>query len=401
MFKYLFVFICSFSLFVSIEIYYPMKKDSKLGEHICRYTEMIENHDAKTYVRPCEEGKYCSSSGITTSGSFGTSYSYYICRNHTNRFSIKVYNEECTSKFDCDTGLDCDNGKCSRYCGDSNWKPYRASGDPSNSIDPFWSCKSTDTTKESFYYFCGSFDSDNLPTCKISDKYDIIYPDYLKVKGTITLNGYYPNAGDTSKGQLYRIKSKESSYIGTVDDGNFVIDFQACKSGFALFFYPDKSLKDPYTGTDHHNNMYLMCVTLIDYDSVNGRVKYSINGDGEKIYNEDQVSRRYSEYNEPTLNQNILIKTELFKKYAEAFNKNLEECQKTENYNEPNTCNVDEIAKWYYFYNNLNNYLFYYSEEEKYEDVIKYLIQTSYPFYQSSKFLNIKYLISLLFLLLI
>jgi len=373
-----------------------MKKDSKLGEHICRYTERLENHEIKTYVKPCKEGKYCSgaNSGIFTTGTDGSSYNYYICKNITNRFSIKIYNEECESKFDCDTDLDCDNGKCTKTCTDSSWKPYKTN-------TASWDCKSPDSSKESYNYFCNEFVSDNSPTCKYGEEYDIT-PDYLKVQGILTLNTYYPNAGETGNNkQLYRKKSVESSYKGTVDDGTFVIDYRACKSAFALFFYPDKSLKDPYSGSYGNNKMYLMCVTLVDYDSDNGRVKYSINGDGEKIYNKDRVSNRYTGSIYPTLDGTILYKTELYKKYFEAINKNLEECQKTENYNAPATCNVDEIAKWKYFLDNENDYLFYYNEEEKYEDVIKYLIQRTYPFYQSSKFLNIKYLISLLFLLLI
>ncbi len=397
MFKYLFVFICSFSLFISDEIFYPMKKDSKLGEHICRYTERLENHDTKTYVKPCKEGKYCSStsSGISTSGTSGSSFNYYICKNITNRFPIKVYNEECESKFDCDTGLDCDNRRCTKSCSDSSWKPYKTNDNPSS-----WDCKSPDSSKESLNYFCNEFVSDNSATCKTGEKYEIT-PDYLKVKGILNIKGYYPYARETDKGQLYRTISIESSYKGTVDDGTFVMDYKACKSAFALFFYPDGTLKDPYTGSYGSNDMYLMCVTLIDYDSDNNRVKYSINGNGEKIYNKDQISSTYTGSTSPTFDATIVYKTELYKKYLEAFNKNLEECQKTENYNAPNTCNVDEIAKWYYFYNHPNDYLFYYNEEEKYEDVIKYLIQKTYPFYQSSKFLNLKYLISLLFLLLI
>ena len=42
---------------------------------------------------------------------------------------------------------------------------------------------------------------------------------------------------------------------------------------------------------------------------------------------------------------NSLIKIELFKEYLEAFNNNLEECEKTENYNDPTTYNVDEVIK--------------------------------------------------------
>lgn len=207
MFKYLFVFICSFSLFISDEIFYPMKKDSKLGEHICLYTEKLENHDTKTYVKPCKEGKYCSntSSGIFTSGTSGTSFNYFICKNLTNRFSIKVYNKECESKFDLDTGLDCDNGRYTISCSDSSWKPYETNGSLS------WDCKSPESSKESLNYFYNEFVNDNSLTCKPGEIYEIT-PDYLKVQGILNIKGYFPNAGEDDKGQLYRKISIESSY---------------------------------------------------------------------------------------------------------------------------------------------------------------------------------------------
>ena len=390
MLKYIFVFICSFSLYISdaIPIFYPMEKDSKLGEHICSYTEKLENHNTKTYVKPCGEGQYCDDSNVVNPDAG----EYRICKNMTTRVPIKVYNEDCTSDFDCDSGLNCENNKCTTECTNSNEKPYKTNR-------PSWSCKTTDTSKEKYCYFCNQFVNDNSGNCKDSEEYDKL-PDYLKVEGIMELNGYYPIPGENNKGQLYRLKSIESSAKGTVEDGNFVKDYKACKSGFALFFYPDKSLKDPYTGTGGINKMYLRCVTLIEYDYDNGRIKYSINGDGENIYILSKITNPYiTEF--PTLDRNLLTRIELYKKYTEALNNNIEECQKSENYNSPSTCNVDEITKWYYFYTNIDDYLFYYADEEKYKDVIKYIIQDTYHFYQSSLFLNIKYFISLLFLLLL
>ena len=388
MLLYLFVFICSFSLFTSDEILYPMEKNSKLGEHICRYTERLENHDTKTYVKPCEEGKYCTSSGIQTSPvSTGTSqYNYYICRNYTKRVSIKVNGEECDSDYECDNNLECDSGKCTLTSCGSNEKPYKKD-------DGTWDCKDKDVSDE-YLYLCESFQNDNTDTCK--KLINTGSSAYLKYGGIITFEPYLPISTEKEKGQLYRKKSQKFSYIGLVEDGNFVTDSEACKSGFALRFYPNQSLKDPYRGASSlRNDKYLMCVTLIEWDNKNNRIKYNINGENENVYYASSLN-----YDEKKL-----IEIELFKKYAEAWNNNLEECEKTENYNNPLTCNVDEVEKWYYFYNNIDKYLFYYAEDEdgKYKDVVKYLIQTEpgYYFYQSSLFLNIKYLISLLFLLLI
>lgn len=65
----------------------------------------------------------------------------------------------------------------------------------------------------------------------------------------------------------------------------FVKDYKVCKSGFALHFYPDKSLNDPSTDTSNPNRMYLKCVTLKSYDSI---YIYNIYGDEDKIYNANQ-----------------------------------------------------------------------------------------------------------------
>ena len=385
MLLYLFVFICSFSLFTSAEILYPMEKDSKLGEHICRYTERLENHDTKTYVKPCEEGKYCTTSSIETSVvSTGSSqYDFYICKNYTKRVPIKVYNEACSSEYECDKNLECDSGICTLTSCGSNEKPYKKSnGD--------WDCKDKDVSDE-YVSLCESFRDDNSNVC--SDRKNTGNSDYLKYKGIITFETYFPISTEKDKGQLYRKKKQIFSYIGSVEDGEFVSDEKACKSGFALGFFPNQELKDPYTGdSSSHNSKSLMCITLIEWDKKNQRIKYKIKDGDEKVILSS------TDYDEKKL-----IEIELFKKYAEAWNNNLEECQKTENYNSPRTCNVDEVTKWYYFYNNIDKYLFYYAEDEgkKYKDVIKYLIQKDYPFYQSGLFLNIKYLISLLFLLLI
>lgn len=387
MLLYLFVFICSFSLFTSAEILYPMEKDSKLGEHICRYTERLENHDTKTYVKPCEEGKYCVNSNIETSFASTVStlkYDYYICKNYTKRVSIKVYNEACSSNYECDSNLVCDSGICTLTSCGSNEKPYKGSNGN-------WGCKDKDVSDE-YLYLCESFRNDNSDDC--SDLKNTATSYYLKYGGTITFEPYFPISTETNKGQLYRATKQIFSYIGSVEDGEFVTDEKACKSGFALSFFPNQGLKDPYTGdSSSHNYQYPMCVTLIEWDKKNQRIKYKIKDGDEKVILSS------TDYDEKKL-----IEIELFKKYAEAWNKNIGECEKTENYNDHYTCNVDEVAKWYYFYHNhIDEYLFYYAEDEgkKYKDVIKYLIQRQYPFYQSGLFLNIKYLISLLFLLLI
>ena len=78
------------------------------------------------------------------------------------------------------------------------------------------------------------------------------------MKGIIDFEEYSPVAGVANKGIGYRVKSKESSYRDNIDDDKFVTNYEACKSGFALYFYPDKSAKDTYTDNSNPNKIYLM-----------------------------------------------------------------------------------------------------------------------------------------------
>ena len=65
------------------------------------------------------------------------------------------------------------------------------------------------------------------------------------------------------------------------------------------------------------------------------------------------------------------------------------------------TCQNNQLRKWSYLYNYPDIYVLYYDEEEedKGNTVINYLVQTAFPSYQSSPFLNIKYYICLFLLL--
>lgn len=293
MFKYIFVFFCSFSLFISQNVLCPMKKDSKYGDHICLYTEFLEDHKSKTYVKPCEEGKYCARSGIQETGTFA-SVNFYVCKNFTNQFQVKLYNEDCTSDFECDSGLKCNSQKCTRDQCSINQKAYKTNSGS-------WSFKNNDLPKENYYYYCYSF-NDNSDYCN-SDYPGT--PDYLKLKGIINFENYDPVLGVTNKGVGYRVKSRESSYKGSVDDGTFVTDYETCKSGYALYFYHDRSAKDPCADNSNRNKMYLMCVTLKSYDKNKDIFIYNINGDEDKIYY--SVHRGSSSYFDSQSNAPLLL----------------------------------------------------------------------------------------------
>ena len=143
-----------------------------------------------------------------------------------------------------------------------------------------------------------------------------------------------------------------------------------------------------------------MCVNPEDIEYRNSQ-SCTIKYDEGKLYNVDDLSS--SSYREKLCKGNKYLKTklELFKKYTEVFTKTKqEECAKEENYNEPRTCNNNEIRKWYYLYENPEVYIEYYDDDLKYNDVLTFLIQQEYPSYQISRFIYLNYFIYLLFLLL-
>lgn len=51
-------------------------------------------------------------------------------------------------------------------------------------------------------------------------------PDFLKVGGIISFNVI-----STTNGKVYEAEEIKTAYVGTVNDGNFVFDEKACKSG--------------------------------------------------------------------------------------------------------------------------------------------------------------------------
>ena len=118
-----------------------------------------------------------------------------------------------------------------------------------------------------------------------------------------------------------------------------------------------------------------------------------------------------------------MTKLKLFKKYKEEYDKVKEQCNTQKS--SDNLCGKDELMKWWYLYQNPRDYLLYKDQTE----VLDYLIQGIYPSYtpetgkvpettpvtqpvektedetttetetetDSSRFLNIKYFIFLLF----
>lgn len=360
---------------ISLCAYLPLKKHNGFDDNVCGYKFSSIN-----YVKTCkDEGKYCKYIDEDLS----------LCEDIPKPITLKTVGDDCKTKLECEEGLYCYGGKCSIYesvvgCSANEELHKTKTG---------WECK----LKASIDY------------CTYKDDVTItsLTPystDYFKVCGEIN---FKPSSLGTGLGTYYDIMSIKYNYIGTVADGKFVLDAKACKSGFALPFYPDDSFKDPSSDNTYRNLMYLKCVNIneIDYkDSNDCTFKY----DTDKIYYSNRLD--YSKINPLSLGINkqpvndlcdkyLMTKLEIFSKYIGVFTEEKQKsCATKDNYNEPETCNDNELRKWMYYYKNPENYILYY--DEKGSDVANYLIQQEYPLYESSKFLYIKFFISLLLLLL-
>ena len=332
----------------SSELIY-MKKDTKLGEDVCYYQDPETNFE---YVRACEEGKYCK----TLTPSDGLSVS--TCQKVTSLATLKTQGDSCISNIECARGLNCINDKCSSNCLNNEIQIRQSNG--------IWGCRKAYHPEYTLFID----ENDGTKTIGSED------PGYLKVRGEIEFK--------KDSNNLYTIISTKADYIGTVPKGKIVGNEMACETGFTLNFYPDGNLKDPALGGYSNSMNYKKCVEVNSVDSENCVITY----DGDNIY---KVS---------SCNENLLVKLEMFKRYKDRLSEIRSECEKKENFNEPNTCNDDELRKWWHFYNNPNDYILYYDDEKKDNKIAKYLIQKNYHAFQFSQFLGIKYLIAFLFLLL-
>ena len=378
-------------LFASvISVYYvPMKKDHELGEHICRYQI---NSTSNIYVKPCEEGKHCQEETTTTSiWTYGNWEHLYTCQNYTqNLFKLKQIDEDCESDYECDTGLTCTQKKCKLECG-TDETAYRSYSS--------WTCASKYLKDNNYFYYKNFKDNTVIPTS---------YSPYSKYNGKINFH--------VSDDKYYEIESIEITDFASLDDGTFVYDGDACKSGYFLYFYPDGTLNDPYSGNDgNHNKMFKMCVSLEEINKYSGtntqcQIIYSINNNGNKTYNLEQFSTIDLYGSSITTKTSLInnrcstdmLKYKLYKKYIEAItDEKRTKCSNLENYNYI-TCYDDEITKWFYFYNHPDIYSLYYTNEDddNYKYVVKHLIQVDYQYYQVGSILNIKNSIILLLLFL-
>lgn len=349
---------------ISTSGYLPLKKYNGFDDNVCSYIFNDVN-----YVRTCKDnGKYCRNIGESTS----------FCEDKPTTISLKTLDEKCDSKYECEDSLYCYSGQCTKR---DDSIIHCTSGNVAIRTQNSWTCKNKEI--ENYCYY-----KDKVTA--------ILSPDYSKVCGEITFD---PTTLTNNEGTKYDLLKIETAYIGTVEDGKFVYDAKACKSGYALPFYPDSSLKDP--STTGINKMYLKCVKVNEIDNANALGNYCIiKYDTDQIYNIDQIDQSIYQGNMHNFcKENLMTELELFNKYINVFTKEKQEqCAKKENYNEPNTCNDNELRKWYYYYTHPSHYILYYNE--KGNDVANYLIQQKYPLYESSKYFQINYFLIILILFL-
>lgn len=367
--KNILVFISLFSsfIFVSTYTYRPMtKRTFDFGEDVCYYEDILDR-TGFLYVKPCEEGKRCLQ--IQSSD-----YKIHTCVAYEKEYDNK--NANCVTKdnydsysygngIDC-TGLTCTKDKCGGTCSESQV------------IDILDNNKCVEEPN-----ICEEYDSNGART-----KWYSVRDNKKCVQFEL----------QSSNNKVYNYKKVYSNSIASIPDGEFIKDdspdnIMYCSSGYALYFYGDKGLKNPNTDSSTNHVMYLMCVTVLGRDT-KGIIKYAIGNGDEKYYDPNKLpykpsssssSRYYLNYNDEFL----MTRLEMFKKYKESLN-------------DPN-----ESAKWEYFYNNPKNYLLYQNEPQIVEYLIKevggnyeYKVQHTAST-ESSSILKMKYLIALLSLILL
>lgn len=414
MFKYILTLFCLISF---IHTYYlPYKKNKNFPEDTCNY--IGENNI--NYVKDCDEGKYCKYRDS----------SFSICEDIPTDIKLILENgeENCESDFQCETGLECVNKKCINDCITKYGTGYTSirTADGYTCIDKddvglFYKKDFTwhaDTSLAHGGYINGN------------PSFDDTKPEHFKVFGKITMH----TTTDTD-GKIYEPEKIEHTDIGSLEDGEFVYDEKACSSGFALFFYGDGSLTKPYK-QDSYNYMYKKCVTLEDIEQLesgNCKIKYKVGDNGNVLnYNVNMLTTKKTCYNNGNhfdtdyyygpshpdqkcsqtitssdlhsiCSSNLKIKLKMFKNYIGALSNDNKKCTEPESFingngDELETCKDNTLRKWSYFYKNPDDYVLYY-DEEKASTVVNYLLQTTFPSYQFTEFLNIKYFISLLLLL--
>ena len=384
-------------------IYLPMKKDHKYGDDICYYREMDEKLNyAVYYVKPCEKGKYCEQ-GISF-------HPFGFCRDiPTNVTSFPYYGESCTSNGECETNLKCEGGTCKLECTGTYNNHQNI---PFQHLFNTFYCEHYDyKTIESQYCEWTDYDFNNVYPQRYLHTYQSYvgsFPGLPKECGKINYVGfsdfepvYSSSTGETTYKPFtrYLLQSKEWCSIGEAKDGDFVENWRFCKSGFTLKFFPNGDLIDP-SNSAYGESTKDMCVTPIEIDNKNALVGCVITYKGKDGTEHKYNAAKYG----VTCNEDEVIKSKLYTEFIEEFNNAIDEDKKN-CYGIPQgytgNCENIKLLKLAYFYNHIEDYLFY-KDRKDLEKVLHYKIQQTYHrYYESSTYLNLNYLFFLLILILL
>ncbi len=400
--KQLLIFFYLISLYIST--YRPMSKkniDFNL-DNVCYYQD-ISDKSFFEYVRPCESEKSCilvddyyDPTNPTSSSPNYPSYNVKTCQDYFNYF--RTMGDDCTTNEDCDGTLVCSSGKKCTFDGNKYYYKNNHYYCPSNKY--YNSATSVDGT-------CNEDIAEaNRDKCLVQTKESGAVSSIIPTGSNNYEPGYFKMCGYISLDVLNNNNNYYKKYVSisefcSVQDGEFVEDKFACKSGFALYFYANKKYKksdNPYTSNPELNvdrkpqEMFLRCVTVTGIDTDNQIIKYKIENGEEEYYHFSEVHSNYQ--NRINYDGYTMTKLELFQKYKERYNAIKSDCMNYLYPEEPATCRDNELRKWYYFYRNPEKYLLYRNEPQ----VMDYLVQKTYPTYtsNSSRFLNLSILSLLL-----
>lgn len=408
--KYFLIFFSLFTL--SLSFFRPLSKlNINYTSDVCYFKDITSDSSIFNleFVKGCPKNKECTQVDNTNS---------YIINTCQNKDSITK--STCSNDFECISPYKCIETKCcpSGGCISSGGTPtpiecqadeiYNHKAGVSTVCDP---------NKLENKRYCKVYNSDGTETAEYREE------NFAKICGKNNI------VVGTEENHYYR-KSTEWAYYGSVGDNEFVEKVEACKSGYALYFYGDKSLNNPL---DSEHEMFLLCVTVLDVELEDDpmipntqkkckRIKYKINTGNELIYDLSNLDDRDKSLEH--CDYLLMTKLELFKKYKEEYDKVKDQCYSAKS--NDNICGKDELMKWWYLYENPRDYLLYKDQTE----VLDYLIHERYSAYtpetgkvpettpvtepvaitedetttepetestESSKFLNIKYFIFLLF----
>jgi hypothetical protein len=331
------------------------EKEIKFDSDVCHYTHVHESVSSSDYqkieyVKGCKDGKACIQ--VTDDEE---DYEIYKCQ-EVNEIQLLKPNDKCDYSDECDSGLQCLNKVCTFYNTSTDFYYSYKKGDFYYCPDNLVPVKTSMTDNVVFCYNKSEYP--HTSKCYVYDStkgQDYFYaPGFKEVCGKITTE---------TRNDIIQIKEIESNKIGSQSAGTFVDDMAACESGFAIDYCIDGNYECSSTTTSSITpNTLKKCVDVIEIDSLNGcKIKYN---DGAK----DMTIRlgRSSRYC-----MRIQAKLEMFEKYVDKMSK----CDDIQPYdNEPLTCHDKDLRKYWYFYENPEEYVLYKDED----DVIDYLVQSAY-----------------------